>query len=137
MEVSIKKIILALGSVFILGVFFAIANGIYTETTDSSLPLFIYLLSFVSLLTGVFISFLFEWKINNLQLERVLKILPEEERKVISLLIKNNNSLEQNKIVALTGINKVKMSRLLSDLEVRGIIKKSNLGNTNLVVLAI
>ncbi|MGV8152443.1 MAG: helix-turn-helix transcriptional regulator [Candidatus Nanoarchaeia archaeon] len=137
MEVSIKKIVLALGSVFILGVLFAIANGIYAEIEDSSLPLFVYLIAFVSLLTGVFISVLFQWKINKIQLERILKILPQEERKVVSLLIENNNSLEQNKLVALTGIHKVKMSRLLSELEVRGIIKKSNLGNTNLVVLAI
>ncbi|MFA5259358.1 MAG: hypothetical protein WC979_08020 [Candidatus Pacearchaeota archaeon] len=137
MEVSTKKIVLALGSVFVLGVLFAIANGIYTESTESSLPLFVYLIAFVSLLTGVFISFLFQWKINKVQLERVLKILPEEERKVVSLLIQNNNSLEQNKLVALTGIHKVKMSRLISDLEFRGIVKKTDLGNTNLIVLAI
>ncbi len=137
MEVSTKKIVLALGSVFILGVLFAIANGIYTENNESSLPIYVYLIAFVSLLTGVFISFLFQWKINKVQLERVLKILPEEERKVVRLLIDNNNSLEQNKLVALTGIHKVKMSRLLSDLETRGIVKKSDLGNTNLVVLAI
>lgn len=137
MEVSIKKIILALGSVFILGVLFAIVNGVYTENTESSLPLIVYAIALVSLLTGVFISFLFQYKINKIQLERVLKILPDDERKVVSLLIQNNNSLEQNKLVALTGIHKVKMSRLLSDLEFRRIVKKSNLGNTNLVVLAI
>ncbi|MEI6058447.1 MAG: hypothetical protein WCP89_01625 [archaeon] len=137
MEVSTKKIVLALGSVFVLGVLFAIANGIYTENTESSLPLFVYLIALVSLVTGVFISFLFQWKINKIQLERVLKILPEDERKLVSLLIQNNNSLEQNKLVALTGIHKVKMSRLISDLEFRGIVKKTNLGNTNLVVLSI
>ena len=105
MEVSTKKIVLALGSVFVLGVLFAIANGIYTENTESSLPLFVYLIALVSLVTGVFISFLFQWKINKIQLERVLKILPEDERKLVSLLIQNNNSLEQNKLVALTGIH--------------------------------
>jgi len=137
MEISTKKIVLALGSVFILGVLFAISNGIYTETTDSSFPIFVYVIALFSLLTGVFLSFLFQWKINKVQLERVLKILPEDERKVVSLLIQNNNSLEQNKLVALTGINKVKMSRLIGDLEHRQIVKKSNLGNTNLVILII
>ena len=137
MDVTPKKIILALGSVFLLGVLFAIVNGYYTEQTSAPLSFFVYLLAFVSLLVGVFISFLFQWKINKVQLERVLKILPEEERKIISLLIEHNNSLEQNKLVALTGIHKVKMSRMLNDLEFRGIVKKSELGNTNLIVLLI
>jgi len=137
MEVSTKKVVLALGSVFVLGVLFAISNGIYAETTDSSFPIFVYVIALSSLLTGVFLSFLFQWKINKVQLERVLKILPEDERKVVSLLIQNNNSLEQNKLVALTGINKVKMSRLITDLENRKIVKKSNLGNTNLIILII
>ena len=45
--------------------------------------------------------------------------------------------MEQNKLVAYTGINKVKMSRILGSLEDRGVVKKTNLGNTNLVVLKI
>lgn len=137
MEVSSKKIVLALGSVFILGVLFAIANGYYTESTDAPLPLFVYLIALVSLVVGSFISILFQWKINKLQLERVLKILPEDQRKIISLLISHDNSLEQNKLVAFTGINKVKMSRIIKDLEYREIVKKTDLGNTNLVVLNI
>jgi uncharacterized membrane protein len=137
MEVTPKKMILALGSVFILGVLFAIANGYYTSETDNPLPVIVYLIALVSLIVGAFISILFQWKINKIQLERVLKILPEEERSIITLLIQNNNSLEQNKLVALTGIHKVKMSRLISDLEFRNIVKKTDLGNTNLIVLTI
>jgi len=137
MEVSPKKIILALGAVFFLGVLFAIANGYYTEENDTPLPLLFYLIALVSLIVGVFIALLFQWKINKMQFDRVLKILPEDERKVISLLLQNNNSLEQNKLVAITGINKVKMSRLISELQSREIIKKTNLGNTNLIVLTI
>jgi uncharacterized membrane protein len=137
MEVTPKKLVIALGSVFILGVLFAIANGYYTSETDNPLPIIVYLIAFVSLIVGAFISILFQWKINKMQLERVLKILPEEERSIITLLIQNNNSLEQNKLVALTGIHKVKMSRLISDLEFRKIVKKTDLGNTNLIVLTI
>ncbi len=137
MEITPKKMILALGSVFILGVLFAIANGYCTSETDNPLPIIFYLIALVSLIVGAFISVLFQWKINKMQLERVLKILPEEERSIITLLIQNNNSLEQNKLVALTGIHKVKMSRLVSDLEFRKIVKKTDLGNTNLIVLTI
>jgi len=135
MEISPKKLIIGLGAVFILGVLFAIVNGVYAETTDSSLPLVVYLIAFLSLIVGIFLSILFQWKIDKAQLSRVLKILPDNERQIISLLIENNNSMEQNKLVALTGINKVKMSRIIKDLEFRGIVKKTDLGNTNLIVL--
>lgn len=135
MEVSSKKVVIALGIVFVLGVMFAIVNGQYAEDNDSSLPMVVYGIALVSLLVGFSIALLFQWKINKIQMERVLRILPEEQRKIVSLLIQNNNSLEQNKLVALTGIHKVKMSRILKDLEFRSVVKKTNLGNTNLVVL--
>jgi len=135
MEVSSKKVVIALGLVFVLGVLFAIVNGQYAEDNDSSLPIVVYGIALVSLLVGFSIALLFQWKINKIQMERVLRILPEEQRKIVSLLIQNNNSLEQNKLVALTGIHKVKMSRILKDLEFRNVVKKTNLGNTNLVVL--
>jgi len=135
MEVSSKKVVIALGLVFVLGVLFAIVNGQYAEDNDSSLPMIVYGIALVSLLVGFSIALLFQWKINKIQMERVLRILPEEQRKIVSLLIQNNNSLEQNKLVALTGIHKVKMSRILKDLEFRSVVKKTDLGNTNLVVL--
>ena len=135
MEVSPKRLFAALIAVFILGVLFAIVNGYYTSSEGSSLPLIVYAISFISLLVGGFIVILFQWKINKAQLEKVLKLLPPEERKIIKLLMEHNNALEQNKIVAFSGLNKVKVSRLIQTLEFRGVIKKTNLGNTNLVQL--
>ena len=137
MEISIRKLVIGLGIVFLLGVMFAVVNGIYAVEEDQTLPLLVYAISFVSLLAGGFLVILFQWKINKIQLSRVMKVLPEQERKIISLLLENNNSLEQNKLVALTGIHRVKMSRMLTELEIRGVVKKTNLGNTNLVVLTI
>lgn len=137
MEISPKKLIIGFILVFLLGVMFAVVNGVYAEETTSSLPIIVYAISFVSILMGGFIVIMFQWKINRVQLEKVLRILPEDQRKIIRLLIDNNNSLEQNRMVALTGINKVKMSRILSEFEERRIIKRTNLGNTKLIVLNI
>lgn len=134
MEISQRKLIAGFILIFLLGVMFSIVSSDYTEETDESLPGIVYLISFVSLLVGLFISMLFQWKINKVQLKRILKVLPQDEEKIITLLIENNNSLEQNKLVAFTGINKVKMSRILKELENRSVIKKMNLGNTNLIV---
>lgn len=137
MEISPKRLIIALSLVFLLGVFFAIVNGYYVSESDSSLPLIVYAISFLSIIIGGSIVILFQWKINKVQLSRVVKILPTEERKVVSILMENNNSIEQNKLVALSGYNKVKISRIVKELELRDVIKKTNLGNTNLLVLKI
>ncbi len=137
MEIKKSNIVVGFILIFLLGVLFAIINGYYTEKTETQLPYITYGIALLSLIVGGLIVFLFEWKINKIQFERVLKVLPNKEKEIISLLLENNNSLEQNKLVALTGINKVRMSRVLRDLEIRGVIKKTNLGNTNLIVLNI
>lgn len=134
MEISQKKLITGFILIFLLGVMFSVVSSEYTSETSESLPGIVYLISFVSLAIGVFISILFQFKVNKIQLKKILKVLPKDEEKIISLLIDNNNSLEQNKLVAFTGINKVKMSRIIKGLETRGVIKKMNLGNTNLIV---
>jgi len=137
MEVSLPKLFVALLLVFILGVLFAVVNGVYTTEEGSPLPLITYAISFVSLLAGAFLVILFQWKINQIQLERSLCILPQEERLIVKLLLQHKDSIEQNKLVALSGFTKVKVSRLVKILEQRGVVKKTDLGNTNLIVLTL
>jgi len=137
MEISSKKLIVGFVAVFLLGVMFSLVNGYYSSEEGSSLPLIVYAISFVSIVLGGFIVVLFQAKINKVQLSRVLKILPEHEKKIIDLLLEKNGSLEQNKLVALTGINKVKVSRVLTELEFRKVVSRVNLGNTKLIVLKV
>jgi len=137
MELSPKKLVIALLLVFVLGVLFAVVNGSYAVSEGSSLPVIVYIISLVSLAIGAAIVILFQWKINESQLKRVLKILPADERIVVDILLRNKNELEQNRLVAQTGLGKVKTSRILARLEQRGIVKKTHMGNTNLVRLDI
>ena len=137
MEIEPKRLVIGFVLIFLLGVMFAIVNGVYAEKVDESLPLVVYAISFVSIIIGGFIVALFQLRINKANLRRAMKILPEAEGKVVALLIENNNALEQNRIVALSGLNKVKVSRILQELEHRSVIKKTNLGNTKLIVLKV
>ncbi len=137
MEISPKKLVLALALVFFLGVLFSLMNGFYFQEEGTTLPLIVYGISFISILLGGALVILFQWKINQVQLNKVLKILPTEERKIVHILLNNNNSIEQNRMVALSGYNKVKISRLVNQLQERGVVKKTNLGNTNLIVLTL
>ncbi len=135
MDVEPKKLIAALLAVFLLGIGFAVLNGYYFAQSGESLPLIVYGLSFLSILVGAFLVLLFQWKINRQQLERVLGVLPREERMVIRVLLDNNGHVEQSYIVALTGLNKVTVSRTVAKLQERGILEKKPLGNTNMVIL--
>jgi len=137
MEIDPKKLIFALILVFLLGISFAVVNGYYVQKEGDVLPLIVYAISFVSILIGGFIVVMFQWKINKVQLEKLTKLLPPEERVIVKLLMQHNNSLEQNKIVAFSSYTKVKVSRIVKELELRGVVKKTNLGNTNLIVLDI
>ena len=137
MEVDNKRIIIGFILIFILGILFALVNGFYTMSTNEQLPLIVYAVSFVSVLIGAFIVVMFQFKISKLQLERVLKILPREERTVVKILLDNNNSIEQNKLVVLSGFTKVKISRTIQKLVERDVVEKKNIGNTNLVMLKI
>jgi len=137
MEVDNKRLIVGLSLVFILGVLFAVVNGIYTSSTNEQLPLIVYIISFISILIGAFIVVMFQWKINKIQLERALQILPKEERIVVKILLDNNNSIEQNKLVILSGFTKVKISRIVQKLAEREVVEKKNMGNTNLILLKI
>ncbi len=136
MEVSETRLAVAIVSVFGLGVMLSIINGYYIEDTGSPIPLTIYAMTAVAMGVGALIVLLFQWKISQRQLHRLLKILPEDERTIIKLLL-DEKKIEQTHIVAESGLSKVKVSRIITKLEQRKIIEKKPLGNTNLIKLKI
>ena len=136
MEVSETRLALAIIAVFGLGIAFSILNGYYVEDTGAPIPYIVYGMTAAAMGVGALLVTLFQWKISQKQLERILKVLPEEERLILELLVKEKK-MEQNMIVAETGLSKVKVSRTLSKIEQRGIIDKKPLGNTNLIKLRI
>ncbi len=134
-EIQPKRLVIAFVLIFILGVLFAVVNGGYTNATNEQLPVIVYGISLISLVIGALVVILFQWKINKIQINKLLRILPPEERAIVKLLLENNYHLEQNRIVALSSMNKVQVSRTVHKLIERDVIEKKNLGNTNLIVL--
>jgi uncharacterized membrane protein len=137
MDIDNRRLVIGLALVFLLGVLFAVVNGAYTSSTNEQLPLIVYGISFLSVVIGAVIVLLFQLKINKMQIEKVLRIFPREERTIVKILLDNNNKLEQNKIVVLSGFTKVQVSRVVQKLVEREVIEKRDMGNTNLVVLRI
>ena len=136
MEVSEIRLGAAIIAVFGLGILFSILNGYYIENTGDPIPLIVYGMTAVAMGVGALLVMLFQWKISQKQLYRILKVLPEDERMIVELLVKEKR-MEQNLLVAESGLSKVRVSRTLSKLEQRKIIEKKPLGNTNLVKLVI
>jgi uncharacterized membrane protein len=136
MEVSETRLFVAIITVFGLGILFSIVNGYYIEDTGSPIPLSVYGLAAAAMLVGALLVLLFQWRISQKQMQRLLKVLPEEERQIIDLLLKEEK-MEQTYIVAESGMSKVKVSRILARLEQRNVVEKKPLGNTNLIKLKI
>ncbi len=67
--------------------------------------------------------------------EILRNILTDDEKMIINL-IKNKENITQKDIVDITGLNKPKVSRIISDLENRKIIKKVKVGRINKVIIS-
>lgn len=77
-------------------------------------------------------------RINNYEKEKedlLMSILTDDEKMVIKL-IKEYGSITQKDIVDITGLTKPKISRIVSDLEGRGIIKKIKVGRINKLIIS-
>ncbi|WP_457612124.1 DUF7343 domain-containing protein [Methanocaldococcus sp.] len=67
--------------------------------------------------------------------EMLWNFLTDEEKKIIEL-IREYGSITQKELVELTGMSKPKVSRIVSELEDRGIIKKEKIGRINKLALS-
>src|SRR3989344_9541904 len=67
--------------------------------------------------------------------EEDLKLLDKEEKEIIELILKENGSMFQSDIVDKTGMHKVKVTRILDNLEGRGLIERKRRGMSNIIIL--
>ncbi|MFH1787796.1 MAG: MarR family transcriptional regulator [Candidatus Altiarchaeota archaeon] len=136
MEVSETRLAAAIIAVFSLGILLSILNGYYVEDTGSSMPVLTYAVAGLSMGIGALIILLFQWRIKQNQVLRILKVLPQDERVILELLLREKK-MDQTHIVAESGLSKVRVSRTISRLEARGVVEKKPLGNTNLIKIGI
>ncbi len=67
-------------------------------------------------------------------MEEKIEVLREDEQKIMKLIVENDG-IDQREIVELTGFSKTKVSKILSELERRGIIRKEPVGRRNKIYL--
>ncbi|MFW6286073.1 MAG: helix-turn-helix transcriptional regulator [Nanoarchaeota archaeon] len=144
---NLNYILLAVG--LIMGFMFIVSISIYIIKTkyalscncEISLPIVITILTslgvFVGILTYYFLSKSFSKEKNKIlgNIDETLNFLENEEKLIVSILIKNNGEITQNKLSKKTKINNVKIHRKLIPLISKGILKKEKNGITNKIIL--
>lgn len=133
MEITKKKLIIALGLLFALGVFLAMSNAYCAINMGHLFAPLLYGIALIALTTGGAVALLFQWKVDKIQLEKLISILPKDERRVLKVIIEKK-SVSQTELKHLSELSKVKVSRIVSKLEQRKIIEKKPYGNTNLII---
>jgi uncharacterized membrane protein len=68
-------------------------------------------------------------------LQEFLKILKEDEQKILRIIIEEDG-IDQREIQRLTDFSKTKVSKILAELEKRGVIRKEPYGRKNKVYLS-
>lgn len=65
----------------------------------------------------------------------ILPVLTAGERKVVEILLREKNDVDQRQIVKETDLSKATISRLISNLASRGVVEKVSKGRKNLIRL--
>lgn len=130
---SEKRIILGFGLVFLLGVFISVLNSIHVIELNHPLKPSNYIFSAESLALGGLIVMFLRNKISRTQVEKTLSVLPPDYMRLLKILIEKKE-IAQMDLVEATGLNKMKISRLIFKLAQTGLIDKKSYGNTNLII---
>jgi len=103
-----------------------------------------YLLPFIGvigIIIGMIVYYIMSDKVSEKQkslyknTDIILKMLSKEQREIIQNLLNNNGKLRQYELVNLSEFNKVKIHRILRQLEEDNIIKKEKIGKINNIIL--
>ena len=131
-----RQHVLAFILLFLLAILLSIINAHHASIGLGTFFSPLFLASFVSIVIGAVATLLLESKIEERKLKHIAKLLPVDERKVVDVLT-DKQRITQQDIVLLSGLSKLKVSRVLKRLEDRGVIKKEPYGRTNLITLKI
>jgi hypothetical protein len=133
MEITRKKFLAAAGALFVLGVLLSVSNAYCAIGLGHVFAPLLYGIALAGLAAGAAIALMFQWKVDRMQLNKIIGVLPEDERKLLEIIIEKK-TVSQTELKHLSGLPKVRISRILAKFEQRKIVEKRAYGNTNLIV---
>ncbi|MCS4540968.1 MAG: hypothetical protein HY929_01395 [Euryarchaeota archaeon] len=94
-------------------------------------------ISFIAGSLIIYILFRFYYKVpTEERVDITLTVLKEDERKAIEAMLVAGGKMTQRELQDKTGFSKAKLSRLVFDLEKRGVLRKDREGRTNILMLS-
>ncbi len=72
--------------------------------------------------------------VSRIQFNKIREQLQDDEKKVFNEIMKNDGSAFQTDLVRSTGFSKVKVSRILDQLEAKNLIERRRRGMSNIVI---
>ena len=144
---SIKPLILIFGilTFFIFMISFSVfyTTENFSTTCGCSLPPWVIIVSMSSL--GLFVGLLTYYIISNnyskekkeieKNLIKFLDILETDDKNILKKIIDNGGEINQSSLSKSLNFDKVKMSRIVSKMEEKNILKKEKNGMTNKLIL--
>jgi hypothetical protein len=106
---------------------------IYEQLSSIDDPLVQAALIVIIVAAAAFIIFMLKFRKKDVR--EMLPILNEGERKVVEILIREKGPVDQRVIVKETDFSKPKASRIIHDLEKRGVLEKVHKGRNNILTL--
>ncbi len=106
---------------------------IYEPLMNQGIP-FGYIAAVLAVVAGITAGALVYLRRHRGGMEEKIEVLREDEQRIMKLIVENDG-IDQREIVELTGFSKTKVSKILSELERRGIIRKEPVGRRNRIYL--
>ncbi len=108
------------------------------KSTFSWMVIAAYGVGIAILLVGLYLLFIFKQpkKEEKKEFEAVdISKLDEEENKIYQIIKAKEGSVFQSDLLRETGFSKVKVTRILDKLELKGIVERKRRGMTNIILL--
>ena len=129
---SETRLLIVVIVLFLSGISFSLLNSYHVLILQHPLEDSLYLLAIEFFTLGASFVLLLRRRISDIQLEKTLSILPDDEKAILKL-IHTKKSITQNELTDSSGVYKMKVSRIISKFEAKGIIEKKPYGFTNLI----
>ena len=108
-----------------------LCSSVIYESAENGISLIGFIILGVIIIAGFAIIIY----IRKARFKEILPVLTENKRKVMQILINDNKPVDQRRIVKELDFSKAKVSRIIYDLEKRGLVEKRRKGRTNVLSL--
>jgi hypothetical protein len=100
---------------------------------ENNLPFELIVIIILIVFSGMGIFYQFYWKGKNVSI--ILPVLKKDEKTIFNIIMKSGSGVNQKVIVNESGYSKAKVSKVLTSLKERGLVRLERIGRSNKVYI--